>query len=224
MNKIYKLIWNLRLQTYTVASELVHSCGKQKLIKLTACFSMLAVINLAHARCLVLSTANITCTQNNPAKIATALTGDSIQNTNNRIHIYNNGNSSININVTNDINIDPSTATTDITPAILAENEETATDININTQNINSAVDAISVSNKGSGYTVINTGDITSDNLPVYIDVGKNAKDITVATNNFKSPVGGIMVLAQVLFMLTVILILKTMRSLLIMMSRVKTY
>ena len=194
MNKIYKLIWNLRLQTYTVASELVHSCGKQKLIKLTACFSMLAVINLAHARCPVLSTANITCTQNNPAKIATALTGDSIQNTNNRIHIYNNGNSSININVTNDINIAPSTATTDITPAILAENEETATDININTQNINSAVDAISVSNKGSGYTVINTGDITSDNLPVYIDVGKNAKDITVATNNLKSPVGGIVI------------------------------
>lgn len=194
MNKIYKLIWNLRLQTYTVASELVHSCGKQKLIKLTACFSMLAVINLAHARCPVLSTANITCTQNNPAKIATALTGDSIQNTNNRIHIYNNGNSSININVTNDINIDPSTTTTDISPAILAENEETATDININTQNINSAVDAISVSNKGSGYTVINTGDITSDNLPVYIDVGKNAKDITVATNNLKSPVGGIVI------------------------------
>ena len=194
MNKIYKLIWNLRLQTYTVASELVHSGGKQKLIKLTACFSMLAVINIAHARCPVLSTANITCTQNNPAKIATALTGDSIQNTNNRIHIYNNGNSSININITNDINIDPSTTTTDISPAILAENEETATDININTQNINSAVDAISVSNKGSGYTVINTGDITSDNLPVYIDAGKNAKDITVATNNLKSPAGGIVI------------------------------
>ncbi|WP_370580014.1 autotransporter outer membrane beta-barrel domain-containing protein [Snodgrassella alvi] len=155
---------------------------------------MLAVINIAHARCPILSTANITCTQNNPSKIASVLTGNSIQNTNNRIHIYNNGNSSININVTNDINIDPSTTTTDISPAILAENEETATDININTQNINSAVDAISVSNKGSGYTVINTGDITSDNLPVYIDVGKNAKDITVSTNNLKSPVGGIVI------------------------------
>lgn len=72
-------------------------------------------------------------------------------------------------------------------PAVQANNYDTATNIDIKTQNITNQGDGLIVNNEGNGFTHIKTGNINATGTAIAVTTGELAQDISIDTQNIQS-------------------------------------